>query len=164
MQVKDWVAVVLGAIGTVLGVVNTWYAFYRKRVKLKVNPQSAFPGEAGMYVTSVEHTPFSTLCIEVINLSEFAVTINDVGFTLPERNRAHIPHPIILEKKKDWPRRLEPRESVTLYLNISDVPPLIGRAYAKTACGTTCFGDSRALKDYKSKSRGSALGMAAGRV
>jgi hypothetical protein len=53
-------------LGAVLDVLNTWKAYDRDRPKLRVIPKHAIPvGTAD---------PRVTFCIEVVNLSTFALT------------------------------------------------------------------------------------------
>jgi len=40
---KDALTLVLASIGAVLGVMNTWRAFDRDRLKLRVRPKQAIP-------------------------------------------------------------------------------------------------------------------------
>lgn len=135
-------------IGAGLGILNTWHNFNRQRVRLKVIPKCAWVVPAGIYSDVSRHRPTSNLCIEVVNLSEFPVTITNVGYCLPERNRARVILPILTDNK-GWPRRLQPRESVTAYVDKNELSGSIGRAYAQTECGVTRFGNSKALMDYK---------------
>ena len=145
---EHFVTVILATIGTVLGCINTFVLLNNRRVRLRVVPKSATPGDGGILTDSTRHIEGGTVCIEVVNLSSFPVTISDVGYTLPSKRRASFCSPILLDSKP-WPRRLEPREAVTAYANISVVPSNIGKAYAKTDCGVTRFGTSPALDDLK---------------
>ncbi|WP_112662188.1 hypothetical protein [Microvirga flavescens] len=93
--------------------------------------------------------------IEVLNSSNFALTVDEVGFTLngntiKKGERAAITKPIIIDGKP-WPRRLEARESVSLYFYLPDPSDPIGWAYARTACGEVRYGDSPALKQLRAK-------------
>jgi len=154
---SNWISLTVAVIGAGLGILNTWHNFYRQRVRLKVIPKCAWIGPGGIYSDVRQHRPASTLCVEVVNLSEYPVTITEVGYWLPERNRARVVWPIIMDNK-EWPRRLQSRESVTAYLNKEDVPDSIGRAYATTDCGVTRFGNSNALKDFRCRRSKSVAG------
>jgi hypothetical protein len=95
--------------------------------------------------------------IEVLNLSNFALTVTEVGFTLngssiKRGERAAIPMPVVIDGEP-WPRRLEARESVSLYFERPDSSEPIGKAYARTACGEVRYGDSPALKQLRSERR-----------
>jgi hypothetical protein len=62
-----------------------------------------------------------------------------------------MPHPPFVVDNKPWPRRLEPRESVTVYfLGNYKFPRNLGRAYATTDCDVQRFGDSPALQKFHS--------------
>lgn len=81
--------------------------------------------------------PNLTFCIEVTNLSTFAVTVCDVGvFYSGTDKRGSVVSPVLLDRGP-WPRLLEPRSSVTVYGQLPD--PLNGHkirsAYARTECG-----------------------------
>lgn len=127
-------------LGAVLGVINTWRGLDQSRVKLKVLPAHAIPvGGAD---------PRLKFAIEVTNLSVFPVTVSDVGvFYHGTKERGSIVQPVLLDGGA-WPRRLEPRSSVTVYSGAQISPPgyRIKCAYAKTQCGVTKKGTSPALK------------------
>ena len=139
---KDALTIGLGAVGAVLGVMNTWKDLSQRRVRLVVRPTFAFPtnGAAPM------------LSMSVTNLSSFPITINDVGFTGwrggKRGKRLVITGPRTMDDKP-WPRRLESREEVSVYLDFDDVPrdrKLLARAYAHTACGEYAYGDSGGVR------------------
>ena len=125
----------------VLGLVNTWHSLDRTRVKLQVRPKHAIPvGAADLRLT---------FCIEVTNLSSFAITVEEVGvlFNGTDSRGAYV-QPVLLDGGP-WPRRLEPRTSVTVY----GEPPSGSQqghslkcAYARTACGVLARGTSPAFK------------------
>ena len=135
------ITLAIAGLGAVLGIVNTWHGLSRSRVKLKVLPAHAIP-----FGGADERINFS---IEVTNLSDFALTIREVGFLFEGTEaRTAVVRPFILDGGT-WPRRLEPRTSVTVYAQVS--PPLkddpkIKCAYARTDCGRTITGTSPALE------------------
>jgi len=130
----------IAVLGAVLGVINTWHALDRARVKLKVRPAHAIPvGRAN---------PNLKFCIEVTNLSAFSITVCEVGvFYKGTDRRGSFVQPELIDGGP-WPRRLEPRSSVTIYGQTPDSTPelRIKTAYAKTECGVTKTGTSPALK------------------
>jgi hypothetical protein len=164
MQIITLVTAIVGAIcgicGAVLGVINTWSQFSRNRVRLRVIPKVAFIVDGGKMVgakatNQLKHfmasrTPFQW-CIEVINLSTFAVTISEVGFARSNGLR-HILIPAEVSDGKSWPTRLESRESVMLYAQIGEAPDLqITQrpcAYAETDCERIVFGSSPIFRAY----------------
>jgi hypothetical protein len=75
---KDGVTLSIAAVGAVLGIINTRQAMDQQRVKLRVVPKWVlFPME--------EPPNDEAGCVEVVNLSAFPVTLQEVGFTLRER-------------------------------------------------------------------------------
>jgi hypothetical protein len=135
----------IAVVGAVLGVINTWQNFDKSRLKLKVTPAHAIP------IGNVD--PTLTFCIEVVNLSTFPVSICDMGvFYRGTKRRGSIIQPVFSDGGM-WPKRLEPRSSLTVY---SRTPELfqghkIRCAYARTQCGYTKTGNSPALKQIACK-------------
>ncbi len=134
------VTLAIAVLGAVLGVINTWHGLDKSRVKLKVRPAHAIPvGGAN---------PLLNFSVEVTNLSAFAVTVYDVGvFYHGTDKRAPFVQPFLADGGS-WPRRLEPRSSVTIYGQRPESLPghRIKCAYAKTECGVTKTGNSPALR------------------
>ncbi len=69
--------------------------------------------------------------IEVVNLSNFALTISEAGFTIDNRmaqkgRRAAVVQPIVIDGKA-WPRRLEAREAVSVYFHRPEEVVNIGK-------------------------------------
>lgn len=129
-----------GLVGAVLGIINTWRAFDRDRVKLKVSPVWVFMND-GEQVTQ-------TLGMDVINRSSFPVTCTSVGFLLPDKKRLAI-RPRLMSGGS-LPQRLESRAALTAIAPIGtenhpEMRSVIG-AYAQTACGCTFTGNSPALR------------------
>ncbi len=123
----------------VLGIINTWHALDQSRVKLKVLPAQAFP--VGGAPESID------VSVTVTNLSSFPLTVNEVGFYFKglahDDKRAVFTDPVLLDGGP-WPRRLEPRSSVSVFGELPDPAPglKLRCAYATTDCGTTKEGDS----------------------
>lgn len=127
-------------LGAVLGIINTWHGLDKSRVKLRVSPAHAIP--VGGAPSSIE------LSITVTNLSAFAVTVCDVGIQFRwSKKRGTFFAPMTADGGK-WPRRLEPRSSVTIYAERPDSRSngRIRCAYATTECGVKQTGNSPALK------------------
>ena len=134
------ITLAVAVLGVVLGVINTWHGLDRSRVKLRVNPVQVKPIGA-----APTHVRFG---IEVMNLSAFPVTIADVGFYHRRTDKRTIYTSPFFIDGGSWPRRLEPRSSVTVYgprpVNLPGHP--LTAAYAKTECGHVKTGTSPALK------------------
>ncbi|MDO9360662.1 MAG: hypothetical protein Q7T70_16930 [Polaromonas sp.] len=139
MAAIDQFTLAIAVLGAVLGIINTWQALDKSRVKLRVVPKHAIP------IGGVDQR--LTFCIEITNLSGFAVTIAEAGvFYKGTRSRGVI-RPILLDGKS-WPRRLEARSSVTVYAQppFSEDGSRLRCAFAKTECGVVCKGSSPAFK------------------
>jgi len=157
-HIKDIVTPIAAITGMFLGIWNLVQTQKRDKVKLKIIPRSAsyFASGKNVRLSSNEfkiHPQPDRLVIEVINLSQFPITIDEVGLFAPKRKvqffKAHNP---IIHDGGPWPRRLERNESVHAYINWSDLldkedSHLITLAYAMTACDHTQKGDSKALQD-----------------
>lgn len=134
------VTLAIAVLGAVLGVINTWHGLDKSRVKLRVRPAHAIPvGAAPQNIA---------LSIEVTNVGAVAVTVYDVGvFYYGTDARGSIVQPLLGDGGA-WPRRLEPRSSVTVYGQRpeSRLGHRIKCAYARTQCGVTETGTSPALK------------------
>lgn len=144
MTALESITLAIAIFGLVLGLINTWHALDRTRVKLRVRPNHVIPVGA--------MDPQLTFCIEVVNLSSFAVTIEEAGvFYKGTNSRAAYSNPVLLDSGA-WPRRLESRESVTIY----GQPPkphqghTLKCAYARTACGVVRKGSSPAFRQLVS--------------
>ena len=140
MSVVEAITLAIAVLGAVLGLINTWHAVDKKRVKMRVRPKHAIP------VGSAD--PRITFCIEITNLSEFAITVDEAGVFLKGTDaRAAYTQPILIDGKP-WPRRLEPRSSVTVYGQPPQAKPgqSLKCAYARTECGVTRTGTSPAFK------------------
>jgi hypothetical protein len=134
------ITLAIAVLGAVLGVINTWIGLDKSRVKLRVAPAHAIPvGDAD---------PRLRFSLTITILSAFVVTIKEAGiFYSRSTKRGSLTQPVLADGRA-WPRRLEPRSSVTLY---SQRPAAVnGRrirtAYARTACGVTKTGSSPALR------------------
>lgn len=137
MTTTELITLPIAVVGAVLGIVNTWRGLDRDRLKLRVIPKIALPA-GGL-------DRRQRLCIEVINLSTFPVTINEVGFHLKgTTSRWALVSPTLLDGGK-FPRRLEPRSAFTAYFDPGPESdpgfPLIAKAaYASTDCQETKTG------------------------
>lgn len=151
--VKDFLTIGCAVLGASLGIINTVTNMNERRVKLKVIPKTAQRSGNSVFSHSGEMLPNSVLAIEIINLSAFAVTISETGFTLKGSSDRCLcpPSPASVMDNKPWPsRRLDSRESVTVYFPpFAKYPRNMNVAYAETDCGERRFGDSPALKKFR---------------
>jgi hypothetical protein len=138
---KDILTIGFASVGAVLGIMNTWNALSQRRVRLVVRPTFAYPTNGAPPMLS----------ISVTNLSNFPLTINDVGFTgwRGRRGKRHLLTRARTLDGKAWPRRLESREEVSFYADFDDLPregKRLAKAYAHTACGEYAYGNSSAIR------------------
>ena len=140
---------VTGILGLIFNFLNTWRAFDRDRIKLKVVPRWAMRLHPS---TGSEQM----LCVEIVNLGFTPATLSAVLFSLRDgKNELHfLPDPLTAVK---LPARLEARESVAIYarpgLEHSPEFRKVARARARTACGRVFDGTSPALKAWVKKLR-----------
>lgn len=164
MQNITLVTAIVGAICGVGGLLLGWFNFihtlYQGKVKLKVIPKRAIRAAPAIVITThnaLENSNPSWLCIEVINLSTFPITIAAVGFGHVKQTRQTLIAPNT-GSGKPLPRRLEPREAETFYANPSAEldPTLMTRpiAYATTDSDETFYGTSPFLKSHVQQLRG----------
>ncbi len=155
-QFPIWLQVIsfsLALVGALFSALNSYASLVRDRVKLKIVPKAYIEDPNGFFARDYpdeKDTPeWSHVCIEVINLGMIPVTISEVGFLLSDTSKARIvvKRPAVMDGKP-FPRRLEPRESVTVYGTLSAKEyPRISKAYAGTACGVIAKGTSPFLKN-----------------
>ena len=156
---KDIIIAIAAFSGMGLSFYNLWNEKQKDKVKLTVIPKSIKQhgitnnGNEFFITTSNEFDVKNSggyYALEVINLSKFDVTIDQVGFLNTETNKIDTtPQPIFMDNSK-WPRKLKPREGFTLYAkleNILKTPHLssIYSAFAKTTCGHIGEGTSESL-------------------
>lgn len=140
MTVVEAITLAIAVLGAVLGLMNTWRALDESRVKLKVLPGHAIP------VGSAD--PRLNFYIGVTNLSAFPVTISEVGVFYSGTTQRGVFIDPVLADHGPWPRRLEPRSSISVYGQAPESLPgaRIKCVYARTDCGVTKRGNSPALR------------------
>lgn len=165
MDLKDWITSVAAILGALLGIYNFVNAIRSEKVMLKVVPKaSTWRGRDGNgkdmyfhtqneYNLDKENSVPDTLSIQIVNLSKFSVTVCEVGLN-PKSRRGRMALAVpILSDDGSWPRKLEPRESILIFFDPTELISheritSMTEAYASTVCGTTCYGSSGALKDF----------------
>jgi hypothetical protein len=135
---------VSGLIGTILSSMNTWRAFDRDRVKLRVEPMTAYPVTGATMGEPM-------LSIKVTNLSHFPVTITHIGFLFRDRKKyGPIIHPLMYDGGA-FPRLLEPRTHFSVYVPEPHTDSnliQVRAAFAETACGVRVEGTGAALSFF----------------
>jgi hypothetical protein len=145
---------VTAIVGAATGITGTLLSFWnflsQRRVRLRVVPKLYRVVGGGYLATSSQTIEDGMACLEVTNLSNFAVTIAEAGFSLSTDDGSRAV--ILPTPTGPLPKRLEPRESI-------DVRAIQGRGfptgarlgYAKTQCGHIGYGDSFVLKEHRRK-------------
>ncbi|HIJ70912.1 MAG TPA: hypothetical protein HPP87_06065 [Planctomycetes bacterium] len=163
-EIATLITAMVGAVALTLSLFNTWVQFSNSRVKLKVIPEIGYKDEE-KDSWAVSAIPFPKtmnavkekqhrLCVRVINLSNFAVTIQQVGFGKYKllKDGTVIPFPGVMKKKDCWPLKLESRESDLLMSSTGKdlVIDLLDKncAYVITECGHIAYGDSHVFDAY----------------
>ena len=159
--IKDSILATAAFVGMGLGIYNFFHQKKKEKVRLQVIPKAVVQrstnslGQMGLMTSSNEFNPEyidNHFAVEVVNMSAFPVIVDNVGFVVKgEKNRMVLVQPLVTDNKP-WPRRLESRESVTVYGLLGELlrSPSFQRvtsAFVETSCGTLCQGSSRALTD-----------------
>jgi len=158
--VKDVTIGVAAFVGMGFGIYNFFRDKSKEKVRLKVIPKSVIgrgTSSSGQEFVKTSQDKFpenyipDVFAIEVINFSDFPVIVDEVGFFQKGTDkRFSLPMPI-LPDQREWPRKLEKRESVTVYgdlqsmLSSSDIEK-VEYAFARTTCNSFGKGTSNALK------------------
>jgi hypothetical protein len=143
------ITLAIALVGAILGIINTLLSINRHRVKIKVTPKVAY------LVGQIVKT--KCLAIEILNLSDFPVTISQVGILYRgTKDRGDIVLPNMPDGGS-FPRRLESRASFTVYSNpeviLENNFANVYCAYAETDCKVLAKGRSPALKELVKKVR-----------
>jgi hypothetical protein len=139
IEFLQYITVSMAAVGAVLGVINTWNALDKQRVKLVVRPAPGLATPTGQRL----------VVVEVLNLSSFAVTISEMGLNRRDGKR-HITGDRPLMNDRPLPQRLEAREAISAYFPLSEIDlKLVTNAFAKTSCGEIEVGDSPGWKQIR---------------
>ena len=146
------IAITLGIAlsGLILSIMNTWGQMDQKKVKIRVVPVIQQHVDSNMRNTSAP-----LLGVSIVNMSAFPVVITDAGLSDSRsfsRSRRITLQMYMTPDGKPWPRKLEPRESISLSFS-QDLEPshelcTMRYAYAKTQCEYFACGTSAALKSY----------------
>lgn len=164
----DWTGTLTiagAAIGAVLGVINTWWALWRDRVRLLVIPlwhagdvrmqNGQIARITSAYAGGLQRNPEGRFGVQVINRGFVEVTVVSVGITpsgLLDRHffQSNFQRRFIggdADGLVRLPHRLAPRESITIwcrYVGAELDASLRGaaRVYVQTACGLNVFATS----------------------
>ncbi|WP_086382307.1 hypothetical protein [Caballeronia sordidicola] len=143
--------------GAVLGIFNLWRQVSADRVKIRVTPSIVVDQRAGgifastTYIVDPADPPdMVSLAVEILNLSSFPVTIEEIGMTARGSARMSF---IGAESAdhKSLPIRIESRDAIKLYTTpylISEFAPAV-HVFADTVCNNRQIGKSPAIEGLK---------------
>ena len=144
--------VAVGLLGAVLGILNTYRNLKRDQVRLKIS-LAEFESSPTLLINDG-----TVIVIEVLNLSEFPVTVKDIG--LGTKNGERVPRQALwqgpLQDQGVFlpPYRLEPRSSIIIEFNSLDEDwREVTHAFARTRCGTTATGKGQYLRSLKRRAQ-----------
>jgi len=159
---REVVTISIAVVGAILGIINTVFAVWQKRVRLRVRVMMAFdPADEDLGSDGLPRE--QSIAVEVTNLSGFPVTIQTVGFVLDSwlrRMMKRVPvvklmagdspgylmikNPQITGRalpERTLPARLDSRESLVALGNPGAHEKAdfrrVRRGFALTACGVT---------------------------
>jgi len=154
MSITEAITLAIAVLGAVLGVINTWRAIDRDRIKIRVCPIWSFINLAGNMQTRFG--------VEITNLSSVPITVSQVGFLLSgDKEKQFVFMPECVDGGT-FPRRMEPRTAMSALMTIgSEDNPTFGHvscAFVTTACGKRITGTSPALRGLIQKHRSGKRG------
>jgi len=136
MELSELIAIVAaipGILGLGLGIINTRTDIERDRVRLEIKPEHP-------YIRENDQPPYD-LSVEIINHSDFPVTVAAIGFFMKDGSRIVWPQESTMYKFYciARPFRLESHascvHSILVNAAMPDFKKIIG-VYAETQCGT----------------------------
>ncbi len=159
-SISEIITIIAAFLGMGLGIYNLLIERSKRKVKIKVKPRAvtkrfrnSLTGESGV-ITSPDEFNCTIVdeyfAVEAINLSNFPVVVDNVGFEVQgQKRRMVIVQPILFDNGK-WPRKLGQRESVTIYGLLQDIlnypqSSKIKNAFVETSCDGIFRGTSAAL-------------------
>lgn len=137
---------IFGAVGTLLGIFNSWHIYNRDRVRVRVDPSFNERGQ---------------LCIRIDNRSHFPITIKEIGFTLKKDNGLNDKKNVKKSNKFDLspgslqgcqlPQKMDALSSFEAIFDfptgeLLKISSSIRKAYADTGCGKRFTGTSNSFK------------------
>ena len=136
------ITLAIAVLGAVLGLYNAWRNWIQDRVRVRVK-LSFFEGNNGA----------QGITFEVVNLSNFPITITHFGFDLLGTDRhMQIPRPIFTSAET-LPVRLASRTACTVLVGSDALPQnswtALRNAYVNTACGLKIRGGHRFFNDKR---------------
>ena len=159
-NILDTVTATAAFVAMGLGLYNFIVEKNKAKVKVRVVPKAIKQRFNNAVVTTINEFPLdhidSHFALEVSNLSLFQIFISEVGFYEgPNKYRFKIIGPLADTFSSDpiqFPKKLEARESITMYCRLHDILTndnsyKIKSAFVETTCGAVFKGKSKALSE-----------------
>ncbi len=148
----------LAIFGALLSLVNTWFLFRKSTTRIRVTPKY-YIGNWNEILSYVDINRTSLagkinrpdgLCIVVQNLSEFPITVSDVGFLdKHSQDRFHLKD-FFIGNGGQLPQRVESRASITIcttgVFDAQNIHHRFKSAYITTECGKRITGSCKSMK------------------
>ena len=134
----------LAIVGSVLGVINSSIQWRDRRLRLRLKLFGVGAGTFGGRCSDTELINGCNTALEIVNLSKFPVTVCEVGFATGRSGGSRTEVVSTIPSGESWPRKLEPRDSITIEIraenwitheNLAEAQAV----YAKTSCGTVRY-------------------------
>lgn len=136
MNITEIITLSIACIGALLGIINTYVSLRKDKVRLKITP---------MWVTDLFHTEIG---IKIINLSQFPIVIENVGFTLSTKQSLYIMEYFLASGS--LPQEIKSRDNIQINILLGTIAQeefrKVRKAFVNTADGSIFYGKSSALK------------------
>ena len=143
-----------GLIGASLGIFNTFQQWRKDKVRLRLVPKIYRNVDGAGRLCSARiptetQITWNGFCFEIVNLSVFSITINEIGIVWTEKDSRVVFDKPEINNNGSLPKKLEARESLICYIPskspytiFTEGLPFAKCFYATTSCGVTVTGNS----------------------
>jgi hypothetical protein len=144
MEPREWVTLSVALAGLALGILNAVRDYMRHNVRLRVIPKIQYP------VGPVDLDRRPRIGFDIINDSNFPVTVHEVGFLNRGTKVRSAMHKPVTPHGEPWPSRLEGLSSITVNSTAEYLEHPSFRqarcAYVTTTTGKTFTGMSESVQ------------------